>query len=189
MNIELFSDDYKVIKFLSSSPESIKFYKENAERINGIDNKIWPYRIEYPEQLLVFENQTIYVVETLDLFRQRDTEQPQDLCASVHAVEEFNIFKGRDGIINEHLRVPVRDIGELKSLENTRPTSEYYISSRSVKKICNLFMLNLYPNTEKSYNAIFYDKETADEYAKSVTKHFQKLNDTVSLITNFINRQ
>jgi len=163
------SEEYEVFRLLKCPIEAHQYYVNTNNTINSISNKKWPNRIKFPEQLLEFVGKSIYIVESLTRFAAPTAREYEDITIEVYSVDDMAIFKGKSGILDIDQRMPAT-YKELSELCTGDGTVSYSITSNVTKSIFQLYFLNIVATNSltDSYDAVFYDRNTALEYAAAL---------------------
>jgi len=163
------TDEYEVFKLLKCSSELHQFYTSVNTAISQVGNRTWPFRVKFPEQLLDCVGKTIYIVEVLEITTM-SLRAREDITIEIYVIEDMHVFKGKSGILDITKRENVT-FEELASITTNSWGSEYLISSGESKYVFQLYFLNLARSTAPwctTYDAVFYDGETAHQYAKEL---------------------
>jgi hypothetical protein len=208
MNPEFFTEEYRSFKYLKCSPSDLKFYKNTETLLNNIKPEdrvdditfVWQKRIEFIEQLFDLVGNDVWFVDANGTLRQIGTNQYDYETAGLFEFKECVLYKGSRLTPGKY--ITINDLPEIEnSIENKINTDQLFICSRYYYtnigiepdlRICNLldpmvchriFSLPLIPHHLATYNAMFYDKEWAELYQKSVTQFFRKNNYAISAIS------
>jgi hypothetical protein len=195
MNPEFFTDEFKNFKYLKSNPMFVRQYKGRAEQINSIQpwstpndpNFVWPFRVEFLEQLIDLRDDTIYLVYPgpLDKFGAYSAH-PGHESSAFHEIINPIIYEGN--ILQPGLGeiISYEDIPSVEDITGAGwcLCSEEYFNNSSVElargPVFKLDRTFLFLAVE--YSAIFYDKETAEKYRDCLTEFLRKTTDTVSAL-------
>ena len=175
MTYNTLTEEYEVFRLLKCSSELHQFYTSVNTAIRQVGNKDWPHRIKFPEQLLDCVGKTIYLVEVMELSLGHSRYAYEDVEIHLYVVNDLCVFKGKSGILDAAKR-EVASFEELASIATNDGGSDYFISAQTYSSIFQLRFLNLAPSDAPwcgTYDAVFYNRETAEAYTKEL-KEFKR---------------
>lgn len=192
MNPDLYTDEFRDFKYLKSSYEAVQFYKNSADQINkvqpwhdSIDPSFrWPTRIEFFEQVLDLQRDTIYLVDPGQLNKSDSGYGYED--SRILEIEFPFLYCG--SLFNPEEGKPV-GIEDISDIELPTPTREYFlcsedfITNKITGHILPANLLPIRPGNSISLSAMFYDKEWAERYCQSLTIFLRKNLDAISTIS------
>lgn len=182
----LYTEEFKAFKYLQLSPEFGAYYKMVSNLVDGLkgESKIWPFRVQFVDQLLDLQGSTIYIVNTDHLAISRDFYEEATLNIIENAqMVEGNIAIPELGVVLNETRIRDIEHGYTDkkfllfpgtNLENLRD-SLYDISS-----------LPVVPKMAIGYNAIFATKDVAEEYQFVITQTLRHRKAALSTINRFL---
>ena len=195
MNEDLYSDEFRNFKYLSSSAKSVDYYKAVAQQINSIQpwgqtndpSFVWPCRLEFIEQLLDLHGESVFLVTPGDLYGVDASMKYYDYEES-KCVKFINpiVYWGKLLAPENGKIVTVDDIPHIEKNidEYCLCSSSYFHKIPDVPHL--LCLLASTPiNTDinmVNFKAMFYDKDTAMAYAKALTDCLRKNHATISAI-------
>ena len=183
MTPELYTDEFRSFKYLSSSPEQIDFYRQQALEINRVQdleglydkNFVWPCRLEFLEQLLDMDGETVYVVEQGQMNISKISGEIDYETAVTHTVINSIVCVGHPLMFRSPPKATFDDIKEKENII-------FLCTKESLENAIKLHHTGLIPHTNVGYTAVFYNKEVAEEYRSTLTNFIRKRNDALSAI-------
>lgn len=195
MNEDLYSEEFRNFKYLSSSPETVRYYKAVAQQINSIQawgqtndpTFVWPCRLEFVDQLLDLRDRSVFIVAPGNLYGVDASMKYYDYEESkcVEFVKPI-VYRGR-------LLVP--ELGKIATAEDIpnieKNIDDYCLCSSSYfykiptgpHLMCLIASTPLNTDIDMvNYKAMFYDGDTAKAYAKALTDCLRKNQATISAI-------
>jgi hypothetical protein len=190
MNPELYTEEFRNFKYLKSPLTAVNYFKSAFEKIervapwaNDLSNRRWPCRLEFLEQLLDLRNDTVYLVEPATIGNAYEVSDGR-----IYVFEKPFVYKG---IVTQPLDSMEATIEDIPLMENPETNEYYYICSESYKNtvgtegpcegvVLKIGMIPLVPEKFCSYTAMFYDKEWAENYSRSINDLIRKKIGTIS---------
>lgn len=190
MNPDLYTEEFRNFKYLKSSPEAVRYYKRKAKEINSVPNFnndlnfTREYRIEFLEQLLDLHPDTIYLV-----YGRVDIGFHSALYKIVKPV----LYKGT--VLQPESGTLITS-DDIKDVDYWVPTGwwlctlAYYnhsASNRGPESSGQVFSLaKCILSYSGDYCALFYDKDSAEEYSRDLSIMLSKGKDAVSAISRLL---
>jgi hypothetical protein len=187
MNPDLYTDEFRNFKYLKSSGEDVSFYKKNFTDINQVQpwadvndpNYVWPNRLEFIEQLIDLQGETVYVVEPSELRPGKLFGTSEYSNAILHVIEESIVYRGNPLMFKSPPATKMEDIQDIESQDHL-----FYLCKKDSKDhIVKVSHLGILPNSGESYIAVFNNFETAEKYRIAITQFLRSRNDAVSAIS------
>ena len=192
MTPELYTDEFRDFKYLKSTYEAVRFYKDSADQINkvqpwheSIDPSFrWPTRIEFFEQVIDLQQDTIYLIDPGQLNRSDSGYGYEDS----RIVEIQNPFLYCGSLFKPEEGRPV-GIADIPDIESPLPTEEYFlcsgefITNKITGHVLPVHLLPIRPGNSISLSAMFYNEEWAERYCHSLTEFLRKNIDAISTIS------
>lgn len=195
MNEDLYSEEFRNFKYLSSSPETVRYYKAIARQINSIQpwdqtndpTFVWPCRLEFVDQLLDLRDRSVFIVTPGNLYGV-------DASMKYYDYEESKCIEFVKPIVYRG-RLLVPELGKIATAEDIpdieKNIDDYCLCSSSYfhkiptgpHLMCLLASTPLNTDIDMvNYKAMFYDGDTARTYAKVLTDCLRKNQATISAI-------
>lgn len=163
----------------------------NSLRGEG-DKNPWPFRVEFVDQLLDLRGETIYIVNGDRLFFSKDFYED----ATLSIIENMHMTEGY--ILTPDLGVPL-DESRISDIENNLTDDQFLLFSERAKKemvaganfesfsdqVFKLEHLPVVPKKNIGYNAIFADKNIAEEYRFVLTHTLRNKKAALSTISRY----
>lgn len=195
MNEDLYSEEFRNFKYLSSSPKTVRYYKAVAQQINSIQSWdqtndpsfVWPYRLEFIDQLLDLRERSVFIVTPGNLYGV-------DASMKYYDYEESKCIEFVKPIVYRG-RLLVPELGEIATTEDIPAIekdmdgyclcsgSYFYKLPTDPHLMCLLASTPLNTDIDMiNYKAMFHDGDTARAYAKALTDCLRKNHATISAI-------
>lgn len=198
MDPKLYTEEFRTMKILRSSPEMVVLYKKHAAKINAVQpfadvndpNFSWPNRIEFMEQLIDCAEDTVYLVEPGTLKFQSahayDYEEARLLTIQQPRIYRYDPTQHPLGTGTTGPEITDADMADLEDphSRNFCVSSARWTSHNVVYILSNLPVV--YHPVNTSYASFFYDAGTAKRYKVEVTAFLRKNNDSISAISRLI---
>ena len=182
----------------------------NIRPPDRVDDKtfVWQKRIEFIEQLFDLVGSDVWFVDMNGTLRKTGMHEYDYDTAKLIEIRECVIYRGFPQKPGRYITYE-----DLQKISDPRPglviPSNSYDNTENRVYVCSkayymnigieaelrtvnpldpmvcygLFGLPLFPGAFPTYNAMFYDKEWAELYQKSVTSFLRKNNDAISAIS------
>lgn len=194
MNPNLYTDEFRAFKYLKSTKEQVEYFKninKSASRIRPWDdesgtNFFWPHRLEFVEQLLDLRNDTVYIVSS-------GTMSKYNIWEYSYLIELENpIILDKNPLVYAGAKdCGPEDIFELEQIPSQyclvsansfteTPQGRIFNTTHGDNKIFNMNSFHIIPDPISDFTELFYDKDTAMKYQKSLTEFIRKTNDAIS---------
>lgn len=197
MNPDLYTNEFRNFKYLKSSYEAVQFYKKSADQINKIQpwheivdpTFCWPTRIEFFEQILDLQDDTIYLVDPGKLNRSDSGYGYGYEESRILEIEFPFLYKG--SLFSPETGTPIT-LEEIPEVELSDSVEEYFlcsgefIMSKITGHILPANLLPIRPGNSISLSAMFYDEEWAERYRSSLTKFLRHNIDAISTISGLL---
>lgn len=202
MNPEFFTDEFRTFKLVGCSPEEATFYRNMEVQINRLrpdfalhdsDFK-WKYRIEFPEQIVALHDCDVWMVE-IDRSISADAVYPRRYGLESH-LTEIRKSVAHFGFSQRPGRFITQDDMPLKSNIRAYLSSASHYMNVGIERelitdtspmIClDLWALPIFPINKITDNALFYNKEWAELYFRTVESAVVNQAKTISTITSYL---
>lgn len=185
MNHELYTDEFRSLKYLKSDPIIVEHFRATRRKFNEIlpihldrdASFTWTCRIEFLEQVFDLKNEALFIVDPSKRYLTAEG-------AMVYQITKPVIFGGDPFVTHTIYSVPETDIPVIEALGNT---ADYYLTSRDeiaetppifqdFGKTGKIVSLKDTPLTlgESGHLALFYNKNEAEEYWLAVSEYLKK---------------
>lgn len=200
MNRDLYTDEFRSFKHLQLSPEFAAYYKMVGNLVNSIQpgplandpTFVWPFRVEFVDQLLDLANDTLYIVNTTAI------EESNNFYESANLLEFKNPYVFEGNIFLPDLGKPVT-IDDIKRIENGWTDIYFWLIPINGRKFdvskealnaasentIDVSTLPVVPKKNIGYTAMFANKDVAEHYQQAVTQALRNKKAAVSAISRY----
>ncbi len=197
MNNDLYTEEFRDFKYLKSDTSAVEFFKTRRTTINSIQlgdqhdpDFIWPHVVEFVEQLLDLRNDAVYIAQ-LGLFFDQAGESEN---FRVYEIENPIVY--RIDAVNPLTNVAIAELDDVPHIESIETMDSYFVRSENHETpkgdLTNVFFgplirireLPIVPHHSAGFSAMFYNKETAYQYARLAEIQLRKYAETISTFTN-----
>jgi len=192
MNSEFYTDEFRNFKYLKSSSELVKRFKTTRairNRVQGWSDLPdptyeWPHAVEFAEQVLDLKDDNLYIVSAGALSRKNEYED-----ANLLIVENPVILDSNPILYDNWHEATIEDVHWIEDDINAHPCmverrafedGEFIADSRIIR----LNSLPIVPKESPDFTAMFYDKDTAEKYRKTLTEMLRHQINAVSSFTS-----
>lgn len=203
MNRDLYTDEFRNLKFLKSHQDLVKHFKSITLGINSIQpwnsefdpTFRWGGRVEFLEQLFDLRNDSLYIVEPCTTASVKNSRIEEYEDARIHIIQNPVICSGNP-LINSNMTIATVD--DIPYIEDSSKNASYYISSFEnlhnltnfssqeylLQKVIPVRETPLVIQVKESYTALFYDPVWAEKYRSAISKFIKDYFGAISTITS-----
>jgi hypothetical protein len=191
MDLNLYTEEFRDFKYLKSSHELVKRFKAariNRNRVQGWHDTPnptheWPHAVEFAEQVLDLKDDNLYIVFAGALSSKNEYEE-----ANLITVENPVIIDSNPIIYDQWKEATIDDVYWIQDDINAHPCM---VERKSIadgifiadSRIIRLNSLPLAPKEMADFTAMFYDKDTAEKYRKTLTEMLRYKINAISSFT------
>ena len=203
MNPNLYTEEYRGFRYLKSHSDAVIAFKNSLSIFNKIlpeDYKeqrpiVWDSRLEFFEQLLDLREDSVYVVDPGPCFKQPNRDHTYNFEeARFYEIDRPYLYEGTP--LHPHAGIPVTE-KDIPDLENPDSGRKFFMTSekdvlqayQGISFSGIMFNIESLPIATREwpmYAGMFYDRDQAMLYQKTVTKHLRINIDAISAISKFL---